>query len=76
MEFITSNSKISGKTIQIVILVRDGVGKGNLGMVTTFCHHEQFKRETSDALSALCQHDLPESSVVVVKRYTNNPYIP
>ena len=45
-------------------------------MLTTFCHHNQAKMETSEALSALHQHELPEPSMVVVRRYTNTPYIP
>ena len=55
----------------MVILVTDGVGEGNLGMVTTFCLNDQAKVEASKALSALCQCDLLEPSVVVVRRYTN-----
>ena len=51
-------------------------GEGNLGMVTTFCHHDQAKMEASDALSTLHQCDLPEPSGVVVRRYTKTPYIP
>ena len=35
---VSSNGqKISGEAIPMVILVTDGVGEGNLGMVTTFC---------------------------------------
>ena len=60
----------------MVILVTDGLGEGNLGMVTTFCHHDQAKMEASDALSNLYQCDSLEQSVVVVRRYTNTPYIP
>ena len=60
----------------MVILVADGVEKGDLGMVTTFCNHDQAKIEASHALSALCQHNSLELSVVVVRRYTNTLYIP
>ena len=60
----------------MVILIRDGVEEGDLGMVTTFCCHDQVKMEASDALSVLHQCDSPELSVVVVRRYTNTPYIP
>ena len=60
----------------MAIVVTDGVEEGNLGMVTTFHHHNQAKMEASDALSTLCQCDLPEPSVVVVRRYTNTPHIP
>ena len=65
-----------GEAIPMEILVMDAVGGGNLGVVTTFCHHNQARVEASEALSALHQHDLPEPSVVVVRRYTNSPYIP
>ena len=77
MKFVTSNGqKVNGEAILMVILVIDGVGEGNLGMVTTFCHHDEAKMEASDAISALCQWDSPEPSVVVVRRYTNTLYIP
>ena len=77
VEFITSNDwKISGEGIPMVILVTDGVGEGKLEMVTTFCCHDQARMEASNALSALCQCDLPKPSMVVVRRYTNTPYIP
>ena len=45
-------------------------------MVTTYCHHDQAKLEASAALSALHQCDSLEPSVVIVRRYTNTPYIP
>ena len=67
---------LSGEAILMEILVTDGMGEGNLGTMTTFCHHDQSKMEASDALSALCQCDSLEPSVVVVRRYTNTPYIP
>ena len=77
IEFVTSNSqKISRKAIPMVILVTDGVGEGNLGMVTTLCCHDQSKMAASDVLSAPHQCDSSEPSVVVVRRYTNTPYIP
>ena len=60
----------------MTILITDGVGEESLGMVTVFCCHDQNKMEASDALSALCQWDPPEPSVVVIRRYTNTPYIP
>ena len=76
-EFITCTGwKISTGTTPMAILITDGVGEGNLGMVTTFCHHDQAKMEAPDSLSALHQCDLPEPSMVVVRRYTNTPYIP
>ena len=76
VQFITSNiQKISEEAIPMAILVTDGVGEGNLGMVTTFCQHDQAKMEASNALSALHQGNLLEPSVVVVRQYTNTPYI-
>ena len=74
MEFVTSNGpKISGEVAPMAILVTDGMGEGYLGMVITFCCHDQAKLEASDALSALHQHYLMEPSVVVVRRYTTLP---
>ena len=53
VEFITCTSqKISVEATPKAILITDGVGEGNLGMGTTFCHHNQAKMEASDALSA------------------------
>ena len=77
LEFITNNSqKISGEAIPMVLIVIDGVGEGNLGMVTTFCHHDPSTVEASEVLSALHQCDLPKPSVVEVWRFTNSPYLP
>ena len=59
----------------MTILVMDG-GEGNLGMVTTFCYHDQAKVEAFKVISALHQCDSPEPSVVVVRRFTNLPYLP
>ena len=76
MKFITNNGPKKWGSHPNVILVTDGVGEGNLGMVTTFCCHDQSKMEASNALSALHQCNSPEPRVVVVRRYTNTPYIP
>ena len=77
VEFITHNDwKVSGEAIPMVILVTDGVGEGNLGMVTTFCCHNKAKMEASKAVSALHQCNLPEPSVDVERKYTNTSYIP
>ena len=59
----------------MAILFTDGVEEGNMGIMTTFCCHDQAKLEASNALCALHQWDSLESSVVVVRRYTNTPYI-
>ena len=76
-EFITHTGQmISVEATPTVILITDGVGKESLGMVTNFCHHDQAYMEASDALSTLHQCDSPEQSMVVVRRYTNTPYIP
>ena len=77
VECITNNSqKISGEAIPMSILIMDEVGKGKLGMVTTLCDHSQANVEASKVLSALHQCNLPEPSVVVVRRFTNSPYLP
>ena len=77
MEFMTHTSqKVSGEATPMVILITDGVGEENLGMVTTFCYHYQAKMEASDVLCTLWQCNSVGPSMVVVKRYTNIPYIP
>ena len=54
VEFIANNGqKISREAVPMAILVTDGLGEGNLGMVTTFCYHNKAKMEASDA------HSLP-----------------
>ena len=60
----------------MVVLVMDGVGEGNLGMVTTFFHHDKPKVGDSKVLSALHQCNSLELSVLVVRRFTNSPYLP
>ena len=77
VEFITNNGqKIGGEAIPMVVLVMDWVGEGNMGMVITFCHHDQAKVEASKVLSVLCQHNSLEPSVVVVRRFINSLYLP
>ena len=77
VEFITDTGlRISRKATPMVILITDGVGEENLGMMTVFCCHGQNKMEASDAPSALHQCDPPEPCVVVVRRYANTPYNP
>ena len=77
VEFMTNTGpRISQEATPMVILIRDGVGKEHVGMVTIFCYHNQNKMETCDALFTSCQCDSPEPSVVVVRRYANTPYIP
>ena len=41
-----------------------------------FCHPNQAKIDACDALSPLCQHNSSEPNMVVVRRYSNTPYIP
>ena len=77
VEFITNNGwKISSEIIPMVFLITDVVKEGSLGMVTTFCHHDQVKVEPLEALSTLVQRDSLEPCVVVVKIFTNSPYLP
>ena len=76
VEFISSNGwKVNGEAVPMVVLVMDRVRDRNLGMVTTFCHHNQAKVEACEALSVLHQHDSPEPSMIVVRRFTNSPYL-
>ena len=76
VKFITNNGqKRSGEAIPMVVLVTDGVGEGNLGMVTTFCQHDQANVEATEVLSALHQCDSSEPSVVIVRRFTNSPFV-
>ena len=65
MEFITSNEPKNkwGSHPDGDSWLQMGWGEWNLGMVTTFCCHNQAKMEASGALSALCQCDSPEPSV-------------
>ena len=75
--FITlTNLKKSEKTISRAILITDGVGERDLGMVTVFCHPNQATIEAYDALSTLHQQDSSVPSMVVVRKYSNTPYIP
>ena len=56
VEFISGSGwKISGEVIPMADLVTDVVEEGSLGMVTTFCYHDQAKVESSEALSTLDQ---------------------
>ena len=77
MEYVTETSlRISSEAAPMVILITDGVGKGHLGMATTFCSHNQVKMEASEVLNALHQCDSPKPIVFMVRRYTNTPFIP
>ena len=59
VEFVTLTSpKKSAETTNTVILITNGVGESDLGLVTVFCHPDQARKEACDALSALYQHDL------------------
>ena len=57
VEFITNNGwKItSSKIVPMVVLVTDRLGEGSLGMVITFCHHNQVKVDPSEVLLTLVQ---------------------
>ena len=55
VEFLTlTGLKMSGETTNTLIHITDGVGERDLGMVTVFCHPNQARMETYDALSTLC----------------------
>ena len=68
--------RLSGEVAAMAILMTDGLGKGDLGMMTTFCSHNQTELEASEALTAFHQHGLSEPRVFMVRRYTNTPFIP
>ena len=60
MEYVTETGlRLSGEAASLVILITDGVGKGDLGMVTTFYSHNQVKMEASEC-------SLPFVSVILV----------
>ena len=66
--------KINCEIFLLVVLITNRVEEGSLGMVTTFCCHDQSKVETSEVLSTLHQQNSPKWSVVVVKVFANFPY--
>ena len=77
VEYITETGlRLSGEATTVVILITNGGGKGDVGMVTTFCSHNLIRMEASEVLTTLHQHDSPEPSVFVEMRYTNTPFIP
>ena len=59
-----------------MILITDRVEESDLGMVMVFCHPDQVRIEACDAPSILCQCDSSEPTVVVIRIYSNTPYIP
>ena len=72
--FISGGSeKISSEIIPMAVLITDGVQEGSLGMVATFCYHDQAEVESSEVLFTLCQWDSPKLSRAVVKIFTNSP---
>ena len=66
----------SGEAAPMAILITDGVGKGDLGIVTTFCSHNQVKMEVFEMFATLHQYNPHESSVFMVRQYTNTLFIP
>ena len=56
------------------IMFMDGVGKGKLEMITTFCRSDEAKVKPSAALLTLVQWDSPRPGVVVMKVFSNLPY--
>ena len=76
VEFISGSSqKISAEIIPMAVLITNEVEEGSLGMLTTFCHHDQAKVESSEVLSTLHQWDSLRPSIVVVKIFTNFPHL-
>ena len=60
--------RLSGEATPMAILATDGIGKGNLGMVMTFCSYSQVKMEASEVLTTLHQCDSPEPRVFTLWR--------
>ena len=77
VNFITNANRkaMSAKIAPLAILVMDGVGEGSLEIVTTFCCTDQVKVEPLDMLLTLVQWDIPKPGKVVVKIFTNLPYL-
>ena len=77
MKFLTLTSlKRSSKITNLAILITDRIGERDLDMVVVFCHPNEAKMEACDALSILHQCELSKPSMVMVRRYSNTPYIP
>ena len=77
VEFLTlTGLKRSGEATNLVVFITNGAGEGDLGMAMVFCHSDPAKIEARAALSAPCQQDSSDLSMVVVRRYSNTPYIP
>ena len=72
VDVISSSSEI----VPLVVLITDRVEEGSLGMMTTFCDHDQAKVESLDVHSTLCQWDSPKPSMVVVRIFANSPFLP
>ena len=77
MEFLTLTSlKRSGETTKLAILIMNRIEEGELGMLMVFCHLNQAKIDACNALSVLHQCNSSELNMVVMRRYSNTPYIP
>ena len=77
MEYVTETSpRLSGEATSMAILITNGLGKGDLGMVMTFCSHNQVKIEALEALAIFHQCNSPEPRVFIMRRYINTPFIP
>ena len=70
----TSRRVTSVEIAPLAILVTDGIGKGRLGMINTFCRTDQAKVKPLDVLSALVQQDSPEPGIVMMKVFANSAY--
>ena len=51
----SSGWKISSEIVPVVVSITHGMEDESQGMMTTFCHHDQAKVESSEVLSTLCQ---------------------
>ena len=76
VEFISGSVwKISGEIFPMAVLITNEVEEGSLGMVTTFCYYDQAKVESLEMLSILQHRNFSKLSVVVVKIFSNSPYL-
>ena len=77
-DFITNAARraMSTEIAPLAFLVTDWVGEGRLGIITTFCQSDQVQVEALGAFLTLVYWDSPKPGVVVVKVFTNSPYLP
>ena len=78
VDFTTCSSKKarSEEIVPMAFLIKVGIGKGKLGVVTVFCHSDQVNMEPLVTLPTLIHWDSHEPAMVVMKIFTNFLYFP